>query len=825
MHLIRSIQLRLGLVVLALIALAPGFHAAEAQSPAANDSAYHLPPQVLIDLVDAPPTPTVRPDPRRQWLLVLQRPNLPPITELAERELRLGGLRLRPQNNGPSRSSYFTGMELLRLSGQPGPKISGLPEGARIENVRWSPDGARFAFTNTRPDGIELWVADVATGQARRLIDGRLNLTARGASPEWLSDNRTLVVALVPEGRGPEPAATDVPAGPIVRESLGRNAPARTFQDLLKSPSDEALFEHYLTSQVARVDLDGKVTPLGRPGIAVGIEPSPDGRYLLVQTLHRPFSYLFPADRFPRRIEVWDLDGKTVRTVADVALQEDMTSAFDSVPRGPRGVSWRDDAPATLVWAEALDDGDATKEAAERDRVVLLAAPFQGDPATFATLGFRSAGVLWGEDGLAMLSEFWWKSRKTRTWVVRPGGKPELLFDRSFEDRYSDPGFPLTTENAWGRPVLRRADGGKTLFLVGEGASPEGDRPFLDAFDLATRKSRRLFRSEAPYYEEPKDILDAEGRTVLVSRESVDEPANYYVRDLKSGQLRAVTRFPHPTPQLKGIQKELIRYRRADGVQLTGTLYTPAGWKPSQGPLPMVFWVYPQEFKTADAAGQVNTSPYRFVRAGAGSPLVWLTLGYAVLDDPSMPIVGEGDKEPNDSYVDQLVASAQAAIDEVVRRGVGDRRRIAIGGHSYGAFTTANLLAHSDLFAAGIAQSGAYNRTLTPFGFQSEERDLWKAPETYIKMSPFMYADKINEPLLLIHGQADNNSGTDPIQSERFFNALKGKGAMARLVMLPLESHGYRGRESVLHALWENYNWLDTYVKNRPAEEKKAGTP
>ncbi len=823
MHLFRSARVRPVLLVLGLIALALSAGAAAA---ATDDSSYRTPPQVLVDLIDAPATPSVRPDPRREWLLVLQRPNLPPLSELAERELRLGGLRFRPQNNGPSRASYFTGMELLRVSGQPGPRISGLPEGARVENVRWSPDGARFAFTNTLTDGIELWVADVATGQTRRLLAGRLNLTAPRMSPLWLSDNRTLVVTLVPDGRGSEPSVSQVPTGPIVRENARQSAPARTFQDLLKNPADEALFEHYLTSQVARVDLDGKVTPLGNPGIVAKIEPSPDGRHLLVQTLHRPFSYLLPADRFPRRIEVWDLDGKTVHTVADLALQEDMTNAFDSVPRGPRGVSWRDDAPATLVWAEALDDGDATREAAERDRVVLHAAPFQGEPATFATLAFRSSGVSWGEGGLALVDEFWWKTRKTRTWLIRPGGgKPELLVDRSFEDRYSDPGFPLTVTNAWGRPVLRKADGGRTIFLAGEGASPEGDRPFLDAFDLTTRKTRRLFHSAAPYYEHPVDLLDAEGRRLLLSRESVDEPANFYVRDLKSGQLTAVTRIPHPTPQLKGIQKELIRYKRADGVQLTATLYTPAGWKPSQGPLPMLFWVYPQEFKTADAAGQVNTSPYFFDRAGNGSPLVWLTLGYAVLDNPSLPIVGEGDKEPNDSYVDQLVASAQAAVDEVVRRGVGDRRRIAIGGHSYGAFTTANLLAHSDLFAAGIAQSGAYNRTLTPFGFQAEERDLWKAAETYIKMSPFMYADKINEPLLLIHGQADNNSGTDPIQSERFFNALKGKGAMARLVMLPLESHGYRGRESVLHALWENYNWLETYVKNRPAEEKKAGTP
>jgi dipeptidyl aminopeptidase/acylaminoacyl peptidase len=434
---------------------------------------------------------------------------------------------------------------------------------------------------------------------------------------------------------------------------------------------------------------------------------------------------------------------------------------------------------------------------------------------------WRFEKITWGNDSLALVEEGWWKTRRARTWRLRPGAsekdQSELLFDRSSEDRYADPGLPWVVLNSWGRPVLRTADGGLTIFLAGEGASSEGDRPFVDAFDLGTRKSRRLFRSEAPWYEEPIDFLDPEGRTLLLRRESVEAPPNYFVRDLKSGRLKEVTRFPHPAPQLAGIGKELIRYTREDGVQLTATLYTPAGWKPADGPLPALFWAYPQEFKSAGAAGQVNTSPYRFARIRVSSPLPWLTQGYAVLDNPTMPIVGEGDREPNDNYVKQLVASAKAAVDEVVRRGVADPRRIAIGGHSYGAFTTANLLAHSDLFAAGIAESGAYNRTLTPFGFQAEERDLWKASQTYIGMSPFMFADRVNEPILLIHGQADSNSGTDPIQSERFFSALKGNGATARLVMLPFESHSYRGRESVLHVLWESHEWLDKYVKNRGA--------
>lgn len=796
-----------------------------AQTPAdATASIYRMPAQALVDLVDTPPTPGMRLDPKREWMLLVDQPNLPPISELAERELRLGGLRIRPRSHGPSRSGYATGLKLLHISDLAERPVTGLPSGARIENLRFAPDGARFAFTHTGSNGIELWVAEVATARARRLGTAQLNLAA-GTSPQWLLDG-SLVATLVVPDQGPEPTAPAVPSGPVLQENRGKMAPARTYQDLLKSTNDEALFEYYLTSQLARIAPDGQVTPLGKPALVTSVSPSPDGHYLLVTSVHRPFSYLVPYERFPRRSEVWDLQGHVLRTIADLPLQEEIPITFGSVGTGPRSIGWRSDAAATLSWAEALDGGDAGREAAQRDRLLTLAAPFQGDPATLATLALRFEGIVWGNDDLALIYETWWKTRRVHTWLLHPGAgeksPPELLSDRSAEDRYTDPGDPLTVANAWGRDVIQTADGGRTVFLSGLGASPEGDRPFLDALDLKTKKARRLFRSEPPHFEDPAEVLDAAGRYVLVRREAVEEPPNWFVRDLKTGKLRQLTHFPHPTPQLLGIRKELLRYNRPDGVQLTGTLYTPAGWKTTDGPLPMVMWAYPQEFKSASAAGQVAGSPYRFARASWASPLVWLTQGYAVLDDPSMPIVGEGDKEPNDTYVDQLVASAKAAVDEVVKRGVADRRRIAIGGHSYGAFTTANLLAHSDLFAAGIAESGAYNRTLTPFGFQSEERDFWHASDIYMKMSPFLYANQVHRPLLLIHGQADNNPGTDPIQSDRFYNALKGNGATVRLVVLPYESHGYRARESALHLLWESSNWLDTYVKNRPAETKAA---
>lgn len=778
---------------------------------------YRLPPQVMVDLMEAPPTPAVLLSPDRRTLLVQESPSLPPVADLAERELRLAGLRIRPRTNGPSRSSYAVSLSLVDLGDGREQKVEGLPSEPRIENAAWSPDGASIAFTHEARDGIELWLLDARTARARRWAEARLNLAA-GNAPRWLPDGRAVVAALVPGGRGPEPAAPELPAGPIVQESLGRTAPARTFQDLLQNAHDEALFEHSLAAQLARVDLDGRMSPLGEPALLWSFDPSPDGRYLLVETLQRPYSYVVPAYRFPRRIEVLDRGGKPIHRIADLPLQEEVPVAFGSVPTGPREVSWREDAPATLFWAEALDGGDASRDTDERDRLFLRPAPFEGEPKVLATLELRFAGISWGDDDLALASEYWWKDRRVRTWIARPGAagesEPELLWDRSFQDRYSSPGDPQLRRDERGRPVLLR-DGKGRLVLFGAGASPEGDRPFLDLLDPTTRESERRFRSEAPWFEVPAAILD--GDRVLFRREAPEVQQNYFVRDLATGELRQVTHFPHPAPQLAGVQKELIRYPRQDGLQLTGTLYLPAGWEPKDGPLPTLLWVYPAEFKSAGDAGQVAGSQYRFTRPAWWSPVVWVTQGYAVLDDPTLPIVGEGEAEPNDTYLEQLAASAKAAIDELVRRGVADPRRVAVGGHSYGAFTTANLLAHTDLFAAGIAQSGAYNRSLTPFGFQSEERTLWQAPEVYVRMSPFFHADKVNEPILLIHGEADSNSGTFPLQSERFYSALKGHGATVRYVVLPFESHGYRGRESVLHMLAENFEWLERWVKNRPA--------
>jgi dipeptidyl aminopeptidase/acylaminoacyl peptidase len=792
---------------------------ASAAAAATNETVeqvYQRPPEEIARVVDAPFTPSVSVSPDRTKILVLSRPGLPGIDEIAQPELRLAGRRINPRTSGPSREWTFDGLSLMTIDGEDQRPVTGLPENPRISDAEWSPDGRHIAVVLTFEDRLELWVVDAASAASRRLLEQPLSAGFCRASA-WLPDGSALLAATVPPDRGPLPGEPEVPAGPVIQQNLGRTAPARTFQDLLEDAHDERVFERLATVQLVRVGLDGSDRNIGEPAMISDLDPSPDGRFILVKAIRRPFSYKVPVSRFPVTVQIWSADGELVHTVAELPLADDVPVAFGSVRRGPRNAQWRQDAGATVVWAEAMDGGDAGAHATVRDRLVSLDAPFDEPPAGLLELDHRFAKVYWGSDDLAIAVGWWWPTRSYKAWRLRPGvpaAEPEVILEYSWEDRYNAPGWPVTRPTTRGTRVLHTSRDGDAIHMIGEGASPEGDRPFLDRMDLATRETTRIFRSEAPFFEQPVLILDTDGRMLLTRRESTSVQPNFWRRDLDGGGLHQITRFPHPNPEFADVQKEQIRYTREDGVELTATLYLPAGFDPAADePLPMLMWAYPEEFKSADAAGQVTDSPHRFVRVTYWSPMLWLARGYAVLDDPSMPIVGEGEEEPNDTFVEQLVASARAAVEEVTGRGVADPDRIGIGGHSYGAFMTANLLAHSDLYRAGIARSGAYNRTLTPFGFQAEERTLWQAPDIYFAMSPFMHAEKIDEPILLIHGDADNNSGTYPLQSERFYGALAGQGATVRLVMLPHESHGYRARESILHMLWEMSEWLDHWVK------------
>ncbi|MBL8996351.1 MAG: S9 family peptidase [Gemmatimonadetes bacterium] len=797
---------------IALLALLATFAAA---LPA--QTAYRQPPAAIAQILDAPATPVASLSADRSSIMLLARPGLPPISEIAAPEYRVAGIRLNPRTSGPSRQNPANGLSVMPITGGAATPIAmALPAGAGIGNLSWSPAGTRFAFVVSTDDALTLWVGDLASKSAKQVSSRRLNAVL-GAPCDWAGEE-SLVCTTVPASRGAEPVAPATPEGPIVQEALtGRADRAATYQDLLKNPHDEAIFAHYATSQLVRFTLDGRATEIGAAAIISGATVSPDGTWLLVTTLSKPFSYSVPLNFFPTKVEVWGMDGRVARTIATRPLLERVSWGGDGAQVGPRNPSWRADAPATLTWVEALDGGDPTREAAKRDRILAIDAPFTAQARTLFETEWRARGITWGRADFAIAREANSKSRKARTWVIDPSGKaaPRLLFERSTEDRYADPGDFRTRRDARGQQVVHFTADGNSAFLSGNGASPEGDRPFLDRIDLATGKTERLFRSTAPYYETVVDLLDDRGTRLLTRRESVDDPPNYFSRDLarRSAPVQ-LTQFKDPAPQFAGVKKEVVQYQRNDGVTLQATVYLPPGYdKARDGALPFLLWAYPREFGSADAASQVTGSQYRFTRPGGSSHLFALLQGYGVMDDPTMPIIAMGGKESNDTYVEQLVASAQAAVDKIVTMGVADRDRIAVGGHSYGAFMTANLLAHTTIFRAGVARSGAYNRTLTPFGFQGEERSYWQAPDLYERMSPFTYADRIKTPILLIHGMADNNTGTYPIQSERMYAALKGNGGTARYVQLPAESHGYAARESVGHTLFEMMAWLDQYVK------------
>ncbi|MGB9992499.1 S9 family peptidase [Massilia sp. SM-13] len=792
-------------------------------SPSAGG--YQLPPPALQALVDAPRAPMLSLGPKRTLAAMVAMPPLPGIAEVAQPELKLAGMRINPRTYAASNFTFGTGISLLDIDTQQESAVTGLPEGLRVASLAWSPDQRYLAFTHVeyggRNAGMELWLLDTVSRAARKLLKRPLN-AVMGRGFGWRPDGKGLLVLLKPGGRYRAPLSDGIPRGPAVQDSApgGGVKQLRTYQDLLKNEDDARLFEHYITTQLAIVDLSGKVKLVGKPAPYSRVVSSPDGKLLLTHTITRPYSYLVPAHAFGEHIEVRGLDGRTVHTVATLPLEEGLPPGNDAVPAGVRNVSWRVDAAATLVWAEAQDGGDPAVAADVRDIVYAHAAPFEGEPLVLARLGSRYAGVAWGRGDVALLNERWWKTRAEKQWKIAPdmpAREPELVWSGSFEDRYANPGRPVMRADAAGLPRLLLGPD-DTILLDGAGASPEGDRPFIDRFSLNTKKKERLFQSAPPYFENVAAVLNEDGTRLLCTREAPAERPNYYLRDLTRSagrQLTPLTHFPHPLPQLREVQKEQIRYRRQDGVDLTATLLLPPGYEVQRdGPLPLLMWAYPHEFKSSAAAGQVTGSPYRFNAVSYWGPAAMLAAGYAVLDNPSFPIVGDGGAEPNDSYLAQLVANAEAAVDEVVRRGVAERHRIAVGGHSYGAFMTANLLAHTRLFRAGIARSGAYNRTLTPFGFQSEDRPFWTAQEVYQAMSPFNHADRIKDALLLIHGEQDNNSGTFPMQSERLFQAVKGLGGTTRLVMLPNESHAYRARESILHMLYETNAWLDKHVKD-----------
>jgi dipeptidyl aminopeptidase/acylaminoacyl peptidase len=805
--------------VVASVLLSP---VARAQTP------YQKPPKEVLDVLHAPLPPAAFVSPTRDTLLLASVVRYPPVADLAQPMLRLAGTRINPKTNGTHGEPYFSQYLLVKVSDGAQIKVA-LPPGARPTVPHWSADGKRFAFANLAANGVELWVGEAATGKARRLGNIHLN-PVLGDGVKWMPDQRTLLVKLISRTHAAAPPETGAPVGPDVQESNGKTVASSTYEarDVLKNQHDAELFDYYATAQLALVDAtSGKTTPIGKPALYTGVSPAPDGKHLLVESVHRPYSYLHSYNRFPQSIEIWNSSGKLVRTVASLPLAENVP--IWGVPTGPREFVWRATEPATLLWVEALDGGDWNQKVPHRDRLLKWKAPFEGTATELYKTQDRFAGIEWGErDGLALLEEedqirHW--SRTLALNVDDPSAPPRVLFDLSSDDRYHSPGFSVMRTLPNGYSVIQQE--GENIYFAGQGASPEGDRPFLDSYNLKQLRAERLFRSGKTSYELFVAWLNPSAGEFITRYESPTEHPNYCIRTL--GQLagkvetgealfasttRAITHIPDPTPQLRGITKRIVKYKRADGVPLSFTLYLPPNYKEGTR-LPTMFWAYPLDYADAKMAGQVTGSTQRFTLMGWPLHLFFLLQGYAIIDNPSLPVVGDT-KKIYDTYMEQLVAGAKAAVDKAVEMGVCDPDRIGIMGHSHGGLMTANLLANSELFRAGIARSGAYNHTIRPFGFQSERRTLWEAPDVYLKVSPMIHADKIKKPLLIIHGAADVNPGTVPFQSELLYQAIRGIGGTVRLVMLPFESHGYSALESNEHVLYEMISWFDHYVKNAP---------
>jgi dipeptidyl aminopeptidase/acylaminoacyl peptidase len=780
-----------------------------------GQGSYKQPPKKILDVLNAPAIPSTSISPTRDKIAITAPLRYPPIADLAQPMLRLAGTRVNPNTNGPHLQSYSPTLRFKNVVD--GKEIDvALPSAAKVTGVQWSPDGKHVAFGNVTANGIELWIADTASGKTNKVRNAYVNAAFGGFSWENSSE---LSASLIPSGRGPAPAFQNLtPNGPNIQETTGRRGALVTFQDLLKTPNDEKLFEYYATAQVGLIDLTGKVRNVGQPAIFADARFSPDGKYVLVSRIQKPYSYLVPASRFPKHVEIWDSSGKLVHKFGDVPLLDNIVSG--GVQTGPRGVSWIPGEPATLMWTEALDGGNPRTKVAQRDKVMKLSAPFNTAPAEMFKTEHRFQGRAFGErDGMMIFYDFNRDTQKRRMFVTdyRNPSNVKQVFDLNVSDRYADIGTPVTKTLPNGVTVVRQS--GDNIFLSGTGATPQGDRPFFRKMNLKTLQTEEVFRSSVEEYETFAGMIDDNGTQFFTRKESVTAPPNIFIRSA-GGTPKQVTNFEDPAPQLRNITKQLIKYKRSDGVDLTSTLYLPPGYKEGTR-LPTIVWAYPQSFTDGDLAGQVTGSTNRFTQIGGISHLFLLLQGYAILDNAAMPIVGPPETK-NDTFIKQVVDSAQAAIDKGAEMGIVDRNRVGVGGHSYGAFMTANLLAHSDIFRAGVARSGAYNRTLTPFGFQDEQRDFWEATRIYTEVSPFFYANKINEPILLIHGEADNNQGTFPVQSERLFAAIQGNGGTARLVMLPHESHGYSAKESVEHTLYEMVNWFDKYVKNAKPRSEPA---
>ena len=807
-----------------------------AATPIDGASGYNQPPKNILDVMHAPSPPAPVMSPTLDMILLVSLQDYPSISRVSTPFLRLAGVRVEPRNHSKHDTPGGYGItpcarsfDLVHIADGAQIHVE-LPAGACPSEPRWAADGKRFAFMNIAPDSVELWIGDAKSGKVRRVPEVRLNPMFDDAM-QWMPDQKMLLVKLVPKDMGPPPPEPIVPPGPSIQETAGEKGQSSTYEnrDTLNGKHDEDLFDYYAASQLALVDAaTSTITPVGKPGNYESIDPAPDGQHILVNAIHKPYSYITTYDRFPKEVEVWDISERS-HVVAHTLLSRPLADRvpINGVPVGPREFSWRATDPDTLVYAEALDGGDWNVTVPARDKVMLLKGPFSSPAVEITRTEQRYVGFAWSEQPtVALLTEFDNNRHWRKTFVINIDDlqqKPRLLWNLSSDEKYKNPGVPVKRQLANGYWVVR--EDGDSVFLAGTGASPDGDRPFLDRLNLNSLETERLFRCDKTSYERFLSFTGTDTHTFLTWHQSPTDPPNAFAQslgrsleDAPAGEAAfastsvAITHIPDPAPEVRAIKKRLVKYKRADGLELSFTLYTPPGYLEGTR-VPTILYAYPLDYADASTAGQVTGSQETFTQLQKYRLL--LLAGYAIIDNASFPIIGDP-KKAYDTYMEQLVADAKAAVDEAVRLGVADPDRIGVTGHSHGALMTANLVAHSDLFRAGVATSGSYNKTLTPFGFQNERRSVWAATDVYLKVSPFFFADKLKTPLLIMHGAEDANPGTTPLQASKLYEAIRGNGGTTRLVILPHEPHWYGAMESNEQLVYEMLRWFDKYVKNAP---------
>lgn len=781
---------------------------------------YQKPSEEILTLADFEMAPAISMNSTKDQAILVYRNTYKTLDDLNQEEMRLGGLRINPKTSISSTMTFYTKIKVKNLLTQMETEVKNLPQSAKITYLTWSPDEKKIAFINNTNQGNELWYIDLDNAQAHQLTQAELNANT-GNPITWFKDNQQLLVKIQRHRYDDLTDKTNaIPNGPIVSASEGGvESQNRTYQDLLKDKIDEENFEKLITTDLYRIDLSGNKKLFKSADMFISESFSPDGKYLMITTLQKPFSYIVPFQRFPMKTTVYTANGDRVKVVNELPLNEVMPKGFMSVRQGKRSLRWRSDKPSSLFYVQALDEGDQANEVEFRDELFSWDAPFNKNPESLAKTTQRYGGIIFGNNQTAIVYDQWYDTRNIKTYLLNPSTKNmKVINDRNYQDVYADPGDFQTERNEFGQQTLLINN--HKMYLIGDGYSANGKFPFIDEYDMTTEQSSRIYQSTlTDKLEDISSIIDIDSGKILVNIQSKTDYPNYYFRNIfathDDDSLTKVTDNQNPFESLNDVHKEVIKYQRKDGVELSGTLYLPKGYmeRENKEKLPLLIWAYPTEYKDKNSAGQSTANPNEFTFPYYGSFVYWVAKGYAVLDDAAFPIIGEGETEPNDTFIEQLIWNAEAAIDALDEKGYIDRTKVGVGGHSYGAFMTANLLTHSDLFACGIARSGAYNRTLTPFGFQREQRNYWEASDVYNTMSPFMNAEKMKKPMLLVHGEADNNPGTFTLQTERYFQALKGLGAPVRMVILPKESHGYVAKENILHLLWEQEQFLDKYLK------------